>query len=75
MKEKEIETSELRNEPESMSVTRRIVRKMRIATYSPSMCLNPDLQRLYAGLENAAGVESRYNPQDDLPNLCVAMLQ
>ena len=75
VKEEDMEASELRNEPESVSVTRRMVRKMKIATYSPSMFLNPDLQRFYAGLENAAGVESRYNPQDDLLNPDVAMLQ
>lgn len=68
VKEEEIETAELNNEPESVSWARRMVRSMKISRYSPHLFLNPDLQRFYAGLENAAGVESRYNPQDELLN-------
>lgn len=66
VKQEEVETAELNREPESVSWARRMVRSMKIPKYSPHLFLNPDLQRFYAGLENAAGVESRYNPQDEL---------
>lgn len=75
VKEEDVECNELNNEPAGVSVARRMVRNMTIGEYSPHLFLNPDLQRFYAGLENAAGVESRYNPQDDLLNPDVETLQ
>lgn len=75
VKKEETETVELLHESESVSVARRMVRNMKIKEYSPRLFLNPDLQRFYAGLENAAGVESLFNPQDDLLNPDVALLQ
>lgn len=75
VKVEDMESRELREEPESVSVARRMVRNMKIDKYSPRLFLNPDLQRFYAGLENAAGVENRYNPQDDLLNPDVEALQ
>lgn len=75
VKEEEIEASELNAEPESVSWARRMVRSMRISEYSPNLFLNPDMQRFYAGLEHAAGVESRYNPHDELLNPDTKTLQ
>eukprot|EP00177_Eucheuma_denticulatum_P008407 GFKZ01015289.1.p1 GENE.GFKZ01015289.1~~GFKZ01015289.1.p1 ORF type:complete len:719 (+),score=108.54 GFKZ01015289.1:308-2464(+) len=75
VKEEEIEASELNAEPESVSWARRMVRSMRISEYSPSLFLNPDMQRFYAGLEHAAGVESCYNPHDELLNPDTKALQ
>ena len=49
VRKEDLEASELRIEPENMSVTRQILRKMKIEAYSPSMFLNPDLRRIYAG--------------------------
>lgn len=62
-------------ESEAVSVARRLTNRLTITDYSPNLFLNPDLQRFYAGLENAAGVESWFNPQDDLLNPDMEMMQ
>lgn len=68
LKTEEIETGELHNEDEAVSVARRMVRKLKLRDYDPKTFANPDLQRFYNGLELAAGVETTYNPEDDLLN-------
>eukprot|EP00178_Gracilaria_changii_P013952 TRINITY_DN393_c0_g1_i1.p1 TRINITY_DN393_c0_g1~~TRINITY_DN393_c0_g1_i1.p1 ORF type:complete len:712 (-),score=118.76 TRINITY_DN393_c0_g1_i1:3777-5912(-) len=72
-KEEELEV-EL-DESESVTVARKMVKKLELEPYSPSNFLNPDLQRFYTGLENAAGIENTYQPQDELLNPKVTEMQ
>lgn len=68
MKEEDIVDGEgeVHNESEGVGVARRLVRKLKIRDYSEQTFANPDLERFYAGLSSAAGVESEFQPQDDL---------
>lgn len=59
----------------SVGIAREMVKKLELEPYSPNHFLNPDLQRFYAGLENAAGIESTYQPQDELLNPKVEEMQ
>lgn len=59
----------------SVGIARKIVKKLELEPYSPNHFLNPDLQRFYTGLENAAGIESTYQPQDELLNPKVEEMQ
>lgn len=68
VKQEDMISGELSDEPVSVSTARKMVQKLTVRKYSPEMFLNPDLQRFYAGLEHAAGVETSFNPQDDLLN-------
>lgn len=68
IKQEDIEAEDLEFDTEPVRIARRMINKLKIAEYSPNLFLNPDLQRFYSGLENAAGVETRYNPQDELLN-------
>ncbi|CAN8073539.1 unnamed protein product [Agarophyton chilense] len=63
------------NGSKSVSVARKMVSQLELEPYSPNSFLNPDLQRFYTGLENAAGIESTYQPRDELLNPKVAEMQ
>lgn len=75
IKEEDMLSGELSGESTGVSIARRMARKLTIGNYSPHLFLNPDLQRFHAGLENAAGVESSFNPQDDLLNPDIESMQ
>lgn len=66
VKEEDILHAEMVQESPAVSTARRMVRKLKIKDYNTSTFANPDLQRFYTGLEMAAGVETSYNPHDDL---------
>lgn len=55
-------------ESESVLVARSMMRKLKLRDYETHTFANPDLQRFYNGLELAAGVETTYDPDDDLLN-------
>ncbi|KAI0556841.1 Ku core domain Ku70 family [Gracilaria domingensis] len=63
------------DESESVIVARRMVKQLELEPYSPNNFLNPDLQRFYTGLENAAGIENTYQPQDEMLNPKVPEMQ
>lgn len=66
IKEENVLHAELVRETPAISAARRMVRKLKLKDYNTSTFANPDLQRFYCGLEMAAGVETSYNPRDDL---------
>lgn len=66
IKEEDVLQGEIIQETPAISVARRMIRKLKLKDYNTSTFANPDLQRFYSGLEMAAGVESSYNPHDDL---------